>query len=358
MKRIALVFLILMFIFQLVSAVPGIPHQFYGEVSVNGLPAPDNNIITASVEESTYMTVTKDGSYGHSPNIFYIEDPDGNREGRTIFFYVGGKPAGSTIFENNGYNRIDFDLTTTCGDNYCLGDETCGTCQTDCGICTTPPVITIHSPEFKTYDTTNTINLDVSSDQPIIIWMYALDGTNFVTFNPNITLNLNNGNYALKVLGINQVFQIGSNEGSFTINVPYCGNGVCNTGESCSSCSADCGSCSSSSSASGGGGGSSSSSSGGGGGSTSNKSTGDGIVNLNFKTEDENKNSDEKVDEQIKEENFFSKITGAVAGFGKEFTKSGTIVIISFVVVIAIATLIISLKKRKNKNKTPNFIDF
>ena len=60
------------------SAIPGAPHWFYGEVEVNGQPAPDNNIVVASVDGDEYGTLTKDGNYGSSA-AFYVEDPNGNR---------------------------------------------------------------------------------------------------------------------------------------------------------------------------------------------------------------------------------------------------------------------------------------
>ena len=68
----------------------------------------------------------------------------------------------SFVFANNGYNRLDFSLTTTCVDGSCLGNETCSSCPGDCGVCTDPPIINILSPENKVYDT-NKIDLIVSS---------------------------------------------------------------------------------------------------------------------------------------------------------------------------------------------------
>ena len=65
--------IIYFFFFSLnfISSYPGIPHQFYGNVVVNDKPAPDNNIITASIEGEIYRTVTQNGKYGISPNIIW-----------------------------------------------------------------------------------------------------------------------------------------------------------------------------------------------------------------------------------------------------------------------------------------------
>jgi len=189
-KLLYSIVIILVICTSLVSAAPGIPHQFYGNVEVNNQPVPDNTVIVATVEGDTYTTITTDGKYGYSPNIFYVEDPDGNRAGSTIIFSIGGKEVGSYVFENNGYTNLDFSTTTTCPDDFCLGDETCSTCPEDCGSCKGPPVITIHSPiEGQTYDTTK-IDLDVSADQEILVWMYSLNTAAHITFTPNITITV------------------------------------------------------------------------------------------------------------------------------------------------------------------------
>lgn len=52
---------------------------------------------------------------------------------------------------------------------------------------TTPPLITILSPENKSYSTTM-IWLNVSAGEPVDTWRYSLDGSSNTTFTPNITL--------------------------------------------------------------------------------------------------------------------------------------------------------------------------
>jgi len=59
----------------------------------------------------------------------------------------------------------------------------------------------------------------------------------------------------LSYSGGNLVFNVTGFTGYSASEGPYCGDGICNGGESCSSCAADCGSCSSGGSNSGGGGG-------------------------------------------------------------------------------------------------------
>ena len=354
------VFIFFLFSISFISAVPGIPHQFYGSVTVNGKSAPDNNIITATIDGDTYMTVTKNGGYGYSQSVFYVEDPDGGRTGN-IAFDIGGKPAEGAIFENNGYTNLNFDLTTTCGDKYCLGEETCGNCQLDCGICTNPPIITISSPESKTYDTTNIIPIIVSSDQPLKIWVYSLDGgENIIPFIPNISLTLSNGNYNLRILGINEAFQTGTSEVSFVVDIPVCGDLSCDTGfgETCSNCPNDCGACGGGSSSGGGssyssGGGSSG---GGGGGAIVKKNTTTNqTVNLISKNQEENNQEDldlevsEDQDLLIKKEpkkGFFAGITGGVIG---NIGGISSIIVVIFVLVIFIAIIVVLISRRKRR---------
>ena len=227
---------------SLVFAVPGIPHQFYGNIKVNDLPVPDNTVIVATVEGDTYTTITTDSKYGYSPNIFYVEDPDGDRAGSTIIFSIGGMDVGTHVFEDcikdwniptNCYDELNFDVTTFCGDGYCLGDETCSSCPGDCGYCTGPPVITIHSPENNKVYSTLKVDLDVSADQEIIVWMYSLNTAAPITFTPNITITAQEGNNSINVIGINNVYQSGTKTVSFSVELPECGNGNLDEGEEC-----------------------------------------------------------------------------------------------------------------------------
>lgn len=260
-----------------VSATPGFPHQFYGSVTVNGKSAPDNNVLTAAVGGDEYITVTTGGMYGIYPNSFFVKDPDSNRNGDTIQFLLGGKPVGTYTFESTGYTKLDFSTTTTCGDGYCLGDESCSSCSSDCGVCTDPPVITVISPESGKEYNDPKISLDVFADQDILVWMYSLNGADMITFSPNITLTAIEGINSVTVIGISQInFMSGTNTVSFTVDLgEYCGDGTCNNGETCSSCQADCGACPPSNPDTGSSGSSGGSSGGGGGGAAPSGGSGD-----------------------------------------------------------------------------------
>lgn len=92
--------------FMLVSyvfAAPGVPHQFFGTVSINGAPASDGTAVSAKIGGATVSTTTTSGGkYGYSPNIFYVEDPNSNRAGNVIQFFVNGVDSGAIAYYVNG----------------------------------------------------------------------------------------------------------------------------------------------------------------------------------------------------------------------------------------------------------------
>lgn len=126
-------FLLSVCFLSVVFAAPGIPHQIYGSVTVNSVLVPDGIGVIAQIQGDTYTAFTKNGKFGYSPDIFYVEDPDGNRAGKTINISVNYKSVKNIVFQNNGYTNLDLEVETICGDNYCLGNENSNTCSADCG---------------------------------------------------------------------------------------------------------------------------------------------------------------------------------------------------------------------------------
>ncbi|XOB42349.1 MAG: hypothetical protein ACKKMP_03250 [Candidatus Nealsonbacteria bacterium] len=85
-----------------VLAAPGIPHQFFGTVDFSNGPAPTGLEVTAKIDEESAATATvSEGKYGYNP-IFYVPDPDNNRQGETINFFVNGIDTGETYVFKNG----------------------------------------------------------------------------------------------------------------------------------------------------------------------------------------------------------------------------------------------------------------
>ena len=362
-KRIFLVLILAVLSLILINsvyAVPGIPHQFYGDVFVNNNPASDNNLIFAVIGNEEYKTITTEGKYGISPNTFFVQNPLGDNNGKTINFYVGkslklAKPAGSFVFESNKLTKLDFNLQTTCGDGYCLGDETCSNCEVDCGICTEPPKITIYSPENNKIYTTSKIDLRVSADQEDSFWLYALNSAKPKGFEPNITLTVGNGTHSLQIIAINNG-NIATETVYFTAIVPICGDGICESenGETCSNCPQDCGVCPTSGGSSGGGG--SGGGSGGGGGvrtpgsyagteSDTLESSTEETLSYDETTNQEETYSDEATEstsEETQEMGTIGRITGAVTGF---LGKSKISIIIVFVVLLVVIFGVIYIKR-------------
>ncbi len=115
-----------------VFAVPGIPHQVYGSVSVEGVAVPDGTAVQAKIGEDVYLVLTSGGKFGYSPSVFLVEDPDGMRLGKTIEILVNYKKIQDLTFENGAYTQLNLQVTTTCGDGFCLGSETTSSCPGDC----------------------------------------------------------------------------------------------------------------------------------------------------------------------------------------------------------------------------------
>ncbi|MCD6415044.1 MAG: hypothetical protein J7L23_05465 [Candidatus Diapherotrites archaeon] len=120
---------------SLALAIPGIPHQFYGSVTVNGAPAPDGTVVTAKINGVEVASgTTIGGKYGQNPNVFYIPDADGNRAGKTISFFVAGKDTGvTTVFANGGSTKLDFSVTVATNNGGNTGSSTGSTSHTGGG---------------------------------------------------------------------------------------------------------------------------------------------------------------------------------------------------------------------------------
>lgn len=96
-----------------VYIVPGVPHQFYGTVTVNGNPAQDGMLIVARINGIDVAgTTTLGGSYGLKPNsLFYIEDPNRDRGSDVVEFFVSDVKAGSHVFLNGNSTELDLSIT-------------------------------------------------------------------------------------------------------------------------------------------------------------------------------------------------------------------------------------------------------
>lgn len=148
-----------------------------------------------------------------------------------------------------------------------------------------------------------------------------------------------NGDYLCNMTENNTIYQIsGLKHSGVKEQANYCGDGICNGGESCSSCLSDCGVCPSApvGSSSGGGG------RGGGGGSSTPKN----IIVMQSSPQNTSQNNNDNTNNTLNLNNR-APITGAVIG---AFGTGGSIVALIFVVVIiAVATWFGISKRRKKK---------
>ena len=112
------------------------PHLFYGDVTVNGNPAPDGLLVVAKIDgEDVGASATEDGKYS-----VLVQDPYGDRTGDTVDFYVEDSDTGeSAVFSNDPSAKTEVDLDidgiVICGDGVCNSAESCSSCPADCGTC-------------------------------------------------------------------------------------------------------------------------------------------------------------------------------------------------------------------------------
>ena len=88
---------------NIVFAIPGIPHAFRGYVYINGVLAPDGTSVVARIDgEDVASTTTTGGEYGNPWGSFYVPDPDNDRVGEEITFFVDGIDTGASDYFLNG----------------------------------------------------------------------------------------------------------------------------------------------------------------------------------------------------------------------------------------------------------------
>lgn len=79
-------------------AIPGVPNAFYGYAFVNGQPAENGTQIIAKINGvQAASTTTMGGKYGYDP-AFYVEDPNQDRTGKAVTFFINGVDAGQTYY--------------------------------------------------------------------------------------------------------------------------------------------------------------------------------------------------------------------------------------------------------------------
>jgi len=112
-KYLILLVAIMGMIPALVLAAPGIPHQFYGTVSYTDGSSISSGTVKAKIGGVVVESVAISNSkYGYTPDLFFVTDPDGDRTGTTISFFVNDVETGTTaVFANGGYTNLNLSIS-------------------------------------------------------------------------------------------------------------------------------------------------------------------------------------------------------------------------------------------------------
>jgi len=151
-----------------------------------------------------------------------------------------------------------------CGDSVCNGVENCSSCSSDCGVCTITGCTLDDQAWFEDSSLPDAFNLSGCFNDPLghsLSFRARGNSSINVSISANGMVNLSSpANWSGEEYVIFNASD--GNRSAVTNNitltvspVPDCGDSVCESGETCTSCSYDCGACSSSSGGGGGGGG-------------------------------------------------------------------------------------------------------
>lgn len=86
-----------------VDTIPGIPHQFYGTVTLSSGSSQEGLPIVAKADNNLILVIgtVQGGKYGYN-SVFKAEDKNNNLAGKTIKFFVGNVLANETAVFKNG----------------------------------------------------------------------------------------------------------------------------------------------------------------------------------------------------------------------------------------------------------------
>src|SRR3990167_6858071 len=117
MKKYSLIALVLFAIPAVAMAAPGIPHQFYGTVNFTNGAAPDGLTVETKIGPTVVGdSITSGGKYGYNPNLLFALDPDDNRAGQTVKFFVNGIDTGeSATFANGEFTNLALTVPVAMG---------------------------------------------------------------------------------------------------------------------------------------------------------------------------------------------------------------------------------------------------
>ncbi|MCK5023640.1 MAG: hypothetical protein KAS04_05680, partial [Candidatus Aenigmarchaeota archaeon] len=162
------VFLFILSATIVVADLSDVPHQFYGDVTINSVPAPDGVLVIAKFNDNDVESgLTQDGKYGYEYPAFIVSMHP-QYVGQTVEFYVGNVKAGEAVFSEGATTELHLLIGTEnyCGDQICLPPEDCSSCPADCGECPpSPPIVTILEPLDNSIVEEDLVLLNVLTDR-------------------------------------------------------------------------------------------------------------------------------------------------------------------------------------------------
>ena len=126
-----LVFLVPVFAF---AQGPGIPHKFFGTATyTNGSNITSGNVIVKIGATQVASEPISSGKYGYNPNLLFVTDPDNNRTGSILKFFIDSVDTGATaVFANGEHTELNLtiavpsDTVSGSGADISLGSVTAG----------------------------------------------------------------------------------------------------------------------------------------------------------------------------------------------------------------------------------------
>lgn len=164
--------------------------------------------------------------------------------GNVNFISYGPCPSGETCVEQrNGETRCVGDepppppIVTGCGDGSCDSGETCDTCPQDCGVCS--PETSCPNGVCANPESCSTCPQDCGAcDEDLMYYCYTYDvGT--ATAGSTCTLSTTRPDGSLCYLSFSACQEALSRHNQ---DSAYCGDALCNNGETQATCPGDCGS--------------------------------------------------------------------------------------------------------------------
>jgi len=99
-------------------AIPMPPHKFYGNVTMEGEPAPDGMVVSARIEGREYANMTvMTGKYGFdepfyvpSDDLDTVDEKEGGGNGDVVELYVNNELAANATFSFGGISKLDLKI--------------------------------------------------------------------------------------------------------------------------------------------------------------------------------------------------------------------------------------------------------